>query len=146
MEDDTEAVDVAAVIGALSLELLGAHVAEGAERRARLARLRGRLGDPEVSQFGPPMVVDKDVGRLDVEVDDAVEMGVFQGIGRLCDPTNRLLPGWTLARKSVGQAAPLEKLAHDEAAVAIDANVIHRHDPIVSQASDPPSFGEKGVS
>jgi hypothetical protein len=67
------------------LRLLGAHVAESADQVSGERQRRGRLelGQAEISD---PMVaarVDEHVGRLDVAVDDAELVGVFEGVGGL---------------------------------------------------------------
>ena len=87
VERDAEGVDVAAVVDddALGEGLLGAHVAERAEEVAG-HRHAGVLFDAGQAEVGDPEfagVVDQQVGRLDVAVEDAVLVGVVEGFGGL---------------------------------------------------------------
>ena len=66
-------VDVAARVELIALHLLGAHVVRRADDEARLGHPFLRLGHPrdaEVHQLHLALVVDEDVLRLDVAVDD----------------------------------------------------------------------------
>ena len=74
----------------LKLGLLGAHVLERADDLAELGEHRafgeplgGGLGHAEVDDFGHRLAVvfgDEDVRRLEVAVDDALLMGVLDGL------------------------------------------------------------------
>ena len=94
VERGAEGVDVAAVVDdhALGERLLGAHVAERAEQVAG-HRHAGVLFDAGQAEVGDPElagVVDQEVGRLDVAVEDAVLVGVVEGFGGLdAEPGDR---------------------------------------------------------
>src|SRR5262249_14304228 len=90
VEDGAQPVDVAgggdrpAVAG----RLLGRHVGRGAEDRPRLGELDvglDLLGQAEVGDVRVPLVVDQDVGRLEVAVQDAAGVGVGDRLGGLVD-------------------------------------------------------------
>ncbi|MEZ4335977.1 MAG: hypothetical protein R3B82_05055 [Sandaracinaceae bacterium] len=72
VEDDADREDVAASIEREPADLLGRHVPELALQDARLglARLAGRLGDPEVDDLRLAVVADQNVLRGDVAVDE----------------------------------------------------------------------------
>ncbi len=84
----TERVDVAAGADvALAHRLLGRHVGGRAERHAGLghatvARLAGGEGDAEVGDQGAA-VMQENVLRLDVAMDDAAAMGIVEGTRHL---------------------------------------------------------------
>ena len=69
--------DVGAPVDLEALHLLGRHVGDGAERRARprvhrLGRALAHAGDAEVEHLEPPVLLDEEVVELDVAVDDAL--------------------------------------------------------------------------
>lgn len=65
VEHHAEAVEVAAAVEALAVEDLGRHVF----RRARAEPVGARGGEPEVGEPQAVAVVDEDVARLEVAVD-----------------------------------------------------------------------------
>ncbi len=79
VEHEGERVDVRPVIERATLGLLGRGVAGGAENRPeRLgeSRLRERPGHAEVGDPQVSLVVEEQIARLDVPVDDAPAVGV----------------------------------------------------------------------
>ncbi len=94
VEDHAQAVDVAAGVDVVRLaaRLFGRHVGRRAHdlavRRHRLA-VGVALGEAEVGDVRPALAVEEDVRRLDVAVDDAVVVGVLQGVGHLGDELGR---------------------------------------------------------
>ena len=90
IEDGAQAVDVAGCRHrpASARGLLGSHVRRGAKDGARLGQLAVSLdlaGQAEVGDVRPALVVDQDIGWLEVAVKDAPQMGVVDGLGRLGD-------------------------------------------------------------
>ena len=73
---------------ALAVGLLRAHVAERAEDVAGHGEVGPVwvIGQPEVGDPEVPAGIDHQVRRLDVAVDDAHLVGMFQGLGRLDAP------------------------------------------------------------
>ena len=123
VEDDAEAVDVAAGVDPVRLAagLLGAHVGRRAQHLAveghrRLVGLA--LGQAEVHQVRPAVVVEHDVRRLDVAVDDAVVVGVVQGLGDLGDQLGRVAERDRPVPQPVGQGLALDELL-DQVARAV---------------------------
>ena len=61
--------------------LLGAHVLGGPHVAGELAEIRLPQGEPEIGQVRPARAIEEDVRRLDVAVDQAMEVCVMQGFG-----------------------------------------------------------------
>jgi hypothetical protein len=89
--------------------------------RGRIGRRRGlggpagfQLGQPEVQDLGLPVVGDKQVGRLDIAVDDALLVRGIQRIGdldgQLCQVLGRQRP----AQDPLLECATLQQLHGDE--------------------------------
>ena len=84
------------VIAAGLLDLFGRQVIGGADDLARARVVVGVLdeaGQSQVGHLGDPVGSDQDIARLDVAVDQAALVGVFQPQGRLDDHLGRLLHG-----------------------------------------------------
>ncbi len=86
IEHDAESPDVGALVGMLAAQLLGRHVAQSAEQRARL-----RVGtfrdarDAEIHHFDYAIESEDNVGGLDIAVDHAAAMGIIEGAAGLHD-------------------------------------------------------------
>ena len=82
-------IDVGAVVqrNPAGGDLLGRHVRRRADELAghRHARLLQHAGQAEVVDAQPAVGRQQQVGRLDVAVDDALLVGVIQGVGHLGD-------------------------------------------------------------
>jgi uncharacterized membrane protein YebE (DUF533 family) len=80
-QHDAKAVDVAANIAVFVAALLRAGVGDGAADGGVEAdgrrRVAGHLGEAEVDDDGVALVVDKDVRRLEVPVDQALGVSVL---------------------------------------------------------------------
>ncbi len=95
----------------------------------------GRGGHAEVGEMGPALIVEQDVGRLDVAVDDAPAVRVGEGreqtLGDRQDPVGRhrsVLPD------DIGQAAS-RQVRHDENHVAgVVDDIEERDDGLVFDA------------
>ena len=68
IEHTRQRVDVGARVGRAALEPLGCHVGPGPDGRAgaRQAGLPGGVRDPEIDQIRKVVVVEQNVGRLDI--------------------------------------------------------------------------------
>ena len=66
-------------------------VLEGADRVAGLGHSRfvGGAGDPEINQVGEVVLVEQDVGRFDVAVQQTDLVGGVQGLGDPLDDAHR---------------------------------------------------------
>jgi hypothetical protein len=87
VEDDAQAVDVASLVHQLALPhgLLGAHVSRGAHEGSigREARIEiGPARKTEIGQVWVALLVDQNVRRFEVAVEDASTVGVIQRIGQ----------------------------------------------------------------
>ena len=128
--------------------LLRAHVGRRAQnlaiqRHGHLARLP--LGQAEIHQTGPALVVDHDVRGLDVAVDDAAPVGVLQRIGHLGNQTGRLTRGRPTARQEVRQGQAPDEVADQIGQALMLANLVHRHDPRVAQLRDTAGLAQEAI-
>ena len=82
VEQGAERVEVAAGAGGLAERLLGRQVGHRADEGAAAHSGPGlRRGQAEIAEPGAPVVVDPDVRRLQVAVDDAARVGVLERAG-----------------------------------------------------------------
>ena len=64
----------------------------------------------EIRYISLPALVEQDVARLYVAMDDVSEVGVMGRVGNVCDDFNCLLCGDPALRDSVGQASAVNQL------------------------------------
>jgi hypothetical protein len=158
-EHDRERVQVGAAVEGRAGGLLGRRVARRADhrtRRLRPARFRQRPCQAEVGDAHDAVLVEQEVGGLDVAVDEAAGVRVLERGRDLAPDVGRL------RRRAAGtgveeaaQAAPLEQLEDHERDLVV-APVVDRHDVGVVQGrgdlglgAEPPEeapvVGEAGV-
>ncbi len=105
--------------------LLGAHVLQRSHQRSgQRSRLGAHFGldafwplsarDSEVQDFDPASIVDHDVRRLDVAVNDAPGVRFVQGVRRLNTDLDDLAGIHRLALHPLGEGLPGDVLHHDE--------------------------------
>jgi hypothetical protein len=115
----------------LAHRLLGREVGGRAEHLARLGHLLlpGEAGDAEVADAQPVALVEQQVGRLDVAVDDARGVGGVEPGGRLAQPAQGALRLDLLAAaQHVGDRAAAHELHDHEGAPVVLGDVVDRHD------------------
>ena len=89
---DAEREDVAAAVERLPHGLLGRHVGRRPEQRPRVGDLGvGELGDAEVRDLDLVLLVEDEVGGLDVAVDDPARVGVVERRRDLAHEPDHLL-------------------------------------------------------
>ena len=140
MEHDAQTKNVSPAVHGFAGELFGAHVLERADT---FAGLEGRLGDAEVRKHGPVVMVDQDVGGLDVPVNDALLVGVFKGLGDVADPFDSLLTRQRSRGENAFQAAALDEFTDDEAGTVFFAYVENRNNARMLEPSNPLGFSKK---
>ncbi len=103
-------------------------------------------GDPEVGDRQSPVVVEEQVGRFDVTVDEPPPVGVVEAPGRFQPHQDGLRRGEAMAAvEQVAQAAAAEILEHEERAVVLLAPVEHRHDVGVVERRHRPGLGPEAA-
>jgi hypothetical protein len=127
VEDDAEGEDVGTVIGDAALHLLGRHVRDRPQHRARLGQRLGadlglgllaleprELGEPEVEDLHPPVLGHHDVGRLQIAVDDAAQVRRRQCVGQRNRQRQELIDRQPAARDLAIEPLALDQLHGDE--------------------------------
>ena len=147
VEHRPEREDVGARVGGLAAHLLGRHVADRSQDRARLRRARGgrRAGlaavapaafpfrEAEVEDLQPALPGDEDVLRLQVAVDDPLVVRGGQGLGQLHRVLHGLAHGQGARRQPLPQRLALEQLHDGVGRPGLAAEVVDREDARVRQ-------------
>ena len=120
-------------------DLLRRHVGRGARDDANFSAARPRWieAQPEVDEDWPSIRGENDVRRLDVAVDDEPGVGVGQGVGHGRDDQGRLRPGRAHFLNSPREVGAVEKIRDDKKLPAVQADVMNRNDPGVTQLGEP---------
>ena len=145
VEDDPEEKDVRPAVDGLALDLFGRHVAQRPDGRPGLGHRRlFHPGDSEVGDIGLSGLVDQDVGRLDIAVDDAEAVGIIQGIADGLEDLDAFqgeedLPGI----HDRLEALALDELHDDVGQVVFPADVIDGDDVGMGQLPRGPRFADE---
>ncbi len=151
VEHRAEREDVGAGVGVLPADLLGGHVADGAEhgsglRAARLRRRRGQrggrlgpreLGQAEVEDLDAAVVRHEDVLGLEIAVDDALLVRGAEAAGDLERVVDGLARRDRAAGELLAQGRSLEQLRDDVRRAVVRADVVDRHDVRMVEARRP---------
>ena len=138
IEDAAEGEEIGAGIQFPALHLFGGHIGNGAERGAgtgeqRIERgggiLRGRncrrnFREAEVENFNVAAGGGKNVGRLDVSMDDAFGVSGVKALGNLHGEVEELFEWKRLAGDQVLEGLALEALHGDEGDVFVFADFV----------------------
>ena len=122
--------------------MLGRHVIRSAQRKSGFGEPHAiRLGDAEIHEFGAAERVDVNVFRLDVAVDNLLQVNVADGAAHLQRNLHapREVAG-ALVLDGVPQALAFEKFHHHEGAALLLAEIIHRDDVFVRDAGGEAGF------
>ena len=117
IERDAHRIDVGTRIGrGDALDLLRRHVVQGADGGAGLGELmvRGRTGDAEIHQLDHARGRQHHVGGLDVAMDHAAGVRVFQGGQHLHDVVDRLGRRQRPILEALIEGDALDELHHHE--------------------------------
>ena len=148
VEHDAEGVDVGATVERISGRLFGAHVLRRADDGAFTRELRGRpglfllrrlrgLGDTEVRHQDVAALVQQDVVRLDVAVDDLVAVRVGERVGHLARNTRRVADVELLLRlEQLAQRRTVDAPHDDVEDLFVPADLVNRHDMGMLEARD----------
>ena len=133
VEHHAEGIDVGAGIHlAPIVDLLGGHVVRCAQRHARGGQGQHAagedLGQAEVGQPGLALLVDQDVGRLQVAVNDRHGVRGLQCAGHVEQDRRRLLRSEVGAHVQLVERGPLDELHRIEVAAPILAVTQHFDD------------------
>ena len=109
VQDDAQAVDVAAVIECFAFNLFRTHVRH-VPKLPPSPLSSGEKAIPKSVEQRPAVVVEQDVRRLDVPVNEPLPVGIGQRLGDLGDQAGGFLCGRAVLGDAVGQAAALDEL------------------------------------
>ena len=98
--------------------------------------------DAEVADLDAAVIVDDDVGRLDVAMHDALGMGVADGVEQLTEdlPGLRETSYWVSLEQVLVQRLAVHVLHHDIGDVVVFAVVVDLHDARDAAACRPPAL------
>ena len=138
VEHATQRVHVRRLAGLPASGSLGSEVVRAADdlagRRQRARPVAGNVSDTEIRDLDGPVRRQQQVARLHIPVDDIFAMRGGQARGGLFDDVDRTLfrQGPVLGELR-GDGPAFDQLHHQEEAVAVLAEVVHRHDVRVAQ-------------
>ena len=136
VDDDGQAVDVYTLIAGVADGVFGRVVGGALDRaKERYVRGDGRSHEAEVRELGVAVLVDEDVFRADVAVDDALAMGGGQRIGKLHREALAIGNRDGAPAQACPQRRPFHQFHHDERQAVHDARIEHSHDVWVNQAA-----------
>ena len=140
VEDDSERVEVGALVDRLAAGLLGRQVLRRPDDRARLGHLGGpRARDPEIGHLDVPVGADDHVVRLDVAVDDLVSVRLGERAQDLAGELDRRQRRRrALADEQLLQRRAVEVLHRDVVGVLGLAAVVDADDVRVAEAGGGP--------
>ena len=150
VEDATQRPEVAALVDLHAAGLLGRHVGDGADCRARIgepARRAGQLGEAEVEDLHLAVLGQHEVRRLDVAMDDAGVMGPRQPARHLQGDVDRLADG----QRAAGDARPqrlagVERHGDEQATVLGAVDVVDGADVRVVEGGGAARFAVEAIA
>jgi hypothetical protein len=135
-EHETEAVHVGSGRRGLPAQLLWGHVV-GRAVRPRRCEPRGDVSsDAEVREIGVPVLVEQDVGGLDITVHDTLSVRGGQRSADMIGDAERALERYRPARERVAQAAATQEPHDQEGAIGFSPVVVEGDDPWVLETSN----------
>ena len=148
VQNGAEGEQIRAMIDGESADLLGRHVADGAEHHTRLRR-RGQRGEcarcrrrrltlrqlrqPEVENLDAAIPGNEDVLRLEITMEDALSVRRLEPARDLKGMLDRLANSDRAAIQPVAKRLPFEQLGYDERRFGMGADVVHGEDVRVVQ-------------
>jgi hypothetical protein len=128
----SDVLDVAA-------RLFWGHVGRRPHDCPALCETRALLLQPareaEIGEVKRPLVIDQNIARFHVAMDDPLFVCVRQRPGQLDDKSNRFSRLETVVGDPLGKRMPLDECGHDEIAVVIPPHFMDRHNVRMQQSS-----------
>ena len=117
------------------------HGADHLKRFRQLLRLAADdLGDAEVGDLHAPLLVEENVFRLDVAVNDAGVVGVLERVAELRDDAQRLARRELARAQDVAQVGAVDEFHHDVVAARDFSEFMDGDDVLMRQRRERPGF------
>ena len=100
-------------------------------------------GQAKVHDVWPALVIQHDVGRLQVTVDHASLVSVMQSLSDRDAQSSRFTSRQLLSGQPVGQRQSLDEIADDVQRVVLASNLVHRDDVRMPQLSSRASLSQE---
>ena len=158
IKDHPERINIRAVVHLAGVfDLLRGHVGHGAEactaegQAEFLAAGLTQLGDTEISDFHAAPGVEEEILRLDIAVEDALAVGVLEGLADSGDDFQRLFRGEAFCPHGLAQIHAIDVFHEQEIPAALLAEIVHGDDVRMIQLRERPglaveAFGKGRVS
>jgi hypothetical protein len=91
------------------------------------------------------VIVDQNVGGLNVTVNHPMQVGVFESIRNFSHPSDRLLRSRWILDEMIAKAATGDKLRHDEAQIAILPYIEHLNHAGMLNPCHSPSLSHESI-
>ena len=141
----TEAIDIGTAIQGHATGLLRTQIVRAAQRHTihgQFAVGLPEFGNTEVAEYGSPVAMEENVGRLDITMNDPFAMGEIETLTELFQQIQRVIDA-QLPADTLLEAAAFQVFHRDVMSFSGLAEVMDGNDVAVAQRCDESAFVEK---